>query len=177
MKQVLRDTPDYYQLKQNLATYNKILKRTIRNAKTKYYYSKLHKCGSDTRKTWNTINTSKYIPVQNDIAFSDYLKGNISTKFKFEEVTEMQIKSFIQGLKSKSSSGYDGISLKLLKKLESVLTKLINQSLKTGIFPNKLKLGKVIPVHKKDDIHQMENYRPISLLPSISKVFEKVVHH
>ena len=61
MKQVLRDTPDYYQLKQNLATYNKILKRTIRNAKTKYYYSKLHKCGSDTRKTWNTINRIQLI--------------------------------------------------------------------------------------------------------------------
>ena len=58
MKQVLHDTPDYYQLKQNLATYNKILKRTIRNAKTKYYYSKFHKCGSDTRKTWNTINST-----------------------------------------------------------------------------------------------------------------------
>ena len=223
MKQALRDTPDYYQLKQNLATYNKILKRTIRNAKTKYYYSKFHKCGSDTRKTWKTINSvlnrsqsnkfpeyininnqnvtnkttiansfnnyfskigsemASSIPVQNDIAFSDYLKGNISTKFKFEDVTEMQIKLFIQGLNSKSSFGYDGISLKLLKRLESVLTKpltlIINQSLKTGIFPNKLKLGKVIPVHKKDDIHQMENYRPISLLPSISKVFEKVVHH
>ena len=62
MKQVLRDTADYCQLKQNLATYYKILKRTIHNAKTKYYYSKLHKiCGSDTRKTWNTINRIQLI--------------------------------------------------------------------------------------------------------------------
>ena len=45
----------------------------------------------------------------------------------------------------------------------------------TGIFPERLKIAKVIPLHKKDDPYIFDNYRPISLLTSVSKVFEKVV--
>ena len=55
------------------------------------------------------------------------------------------------------------------------LSIIINQSLCTGVFPNRLKLAKVIPLHKKDDNKSFGNYRPISLLSSLSKVFEKVV--
>ena len=54
------------------------------------------------------------------------------------------------------------------------LTIIINQSLCTGIFPDKLKIANIKPIYKKDDPHVPDNYRPISLLPSISKVFEKV---
>ena len=53
---------------------------------------------------------------------------------------------------------------------------VINQTLLTGIFPNKLKIAKVIPLFKKGDKSIIiENYRPISILPSISKVFEKII--
>ena len=55
------------------------------------------------------------------------------------------------------------------------LTSIINQSLYTGIFPENLKLAKVLPLFKKGDNQLFNNYRPISLLPSISKVFERVV--
>ena len=67
----------------------------------------------------------------------------------------------------------------MLKKLAPViinpLTHIINQSLCTGIFPHRLKIAKVIPLFKKNDPHIFDNYRPISLLSSISKTFEKVV--
>ena len=56
------------------------------------------------------------------------------------------------------------------------LTLIINQSLFTGKFPDKLKVAKVIPLFKKDDKLVMDNYRPVSLLTSVSKVFEKVAH-
>ena len=109
-----------------------------------------------------------------------YLNENIHTTFELKKVTEVQVKTIIQGLNSKSSFGHDGISTILLKKLESKLTKpltlIINQSLHSGIYPDKLKIGKIIPVYKKNDKHQLENYRPISLLPTISKLFEMVVH-
>ncbi len=47
--------------------------------------------------------------------------------------------------------------------------------LNTGIFPDKLKIAKINPIYKKDDENLFTNYRPISLLPAISKVFEKVI--
>ena len=52
---------------------------------------------------------------------------------------------------------------------------MINNSLKFGIFPDELKLAIVVPVYKKGDNTNIENYRPISLLPSFSKIFEHVM--
>ena len=46
----------------------------------------------------------------------------------------------------------------------------------TGIFPNALKMSKTIPLFKKGDASNMSNYMPISLLPTISKVFERVIY-
>ena len=62
--------------------------------------------------------------------------------------------------------------------LHSVVRLIINKSLMTGIFPDKLKIAIVSPIYKgkESDPHEFCNYRPISLLPTISKVFEKVVH-
>ena len=59
--------------------------------------------------------------------------------------------------------------------LAPTLSVIINQSLYTGIFPDKLKVAKVLPLLKKGDNWLMENYRPISLLSTLSKVFERVV--
>ena len=55
------------------------------------------------------------------------------------------------------------------------MTIIINQMLHSGIFPDAIKVSKVIPLYKKDDKQLFSNYRPISLLPSISKIFEKVI--
>ena len=57
--------------------------------------------------------------------------------------------------------------------LSSSITLIINQSLNTGIFPERLKIAKVIPIYKKDDAKMLDNYRPISILPAISKILEK----
>ena len=104
-----------------------------------------------------------------------YLKQRVLTTFSFSLVDD---KSIIKCI-SKDSTGHDGISLKLLKFLSPVLTKplslIINQSLVSGIFPTKLKIAKVLPFFKKDDVTFMDNYHPISLLTSISKLFEKVL--
>ena len=110
-------------------------------------------------------------------SYKQYLRHKYNT---LKNITTDVTSKLIKGLNSKTSFGYDGISTKLLKSLESVLvrphTLIINQSLNTGIFPEKFKITKIIPIHKKGDIHLVNNYRPISLLPSISKLFEKVVY-
>ena len=84
-------------------------------------------------------------------------------------------------MSSKNSSGYDNISPKLIKSIAPLivpsLTLIINQSLTTGVFPDKLKIAKVIPIYKKLDKTQIQNYRPISLLPSFSKIFEKIAYN
>ena len=110
--------------------------------------------------------------------YSDYLNKGINSSFTFVNIDEAVVKKTINNLQAKSSSGCDGISSKLLKVIEPViintLTLLINQVLYAGIFPDKLKIAKVIPIlYKKGDPSLFENYRPISLLPSISKVLEK----
>ena len=83
-------------------------------------------------------------------------------------------------MKSKKSTGPENISVSFLKtyatSLTIPLTTLINQSLSKGVFPSNLKIAKIIPIFKKDDLHLFDNYRPISLLPAISKIYEKTVH-
>ena len=87
----------------------------------------------------------------------------------------------INELSAKRSTGHDSISTELLKRIKAFISSplclIVNQSLNTGTFPGKLKMARIIPLYKKGDSTQLGNYRPISLLPSISKVFEKVVYN
>ena len=112
--------------------------------------------------------------------YSYYLNKQINSTFTFKNIDEIIVKKTINNLPTKNSCGYDDISSKLLKVIAPViikpLTLLINQVLNTGIFPDKLKIAKVIPIYKKGDPQLFENYRPISLLPTISKVLEKIIH-
>ena len=114
------------------------------------------------------------------IHYRQFLHQNILSSFKFDLIDEKKITHVACCLHNKSSSGKDGISLKLLKYLlpglSKPLTLIINQSLLTGIFPDRLKIAKVIPLYKKGDDSILDNYRPISLLPAFSKIFEKIVH-
>ena len=77
-------------------------------------------------------------------------------------------------LKNKSSSGYDGISNTIFKSIKSVAL-IINQMVDTGIFPDVLKISKVIP--KKGDVSLLSNYRRIYLLPTQSTIFERVIYN
>ena len=94
----------------------------------------------------------------------------------FQEFTVDNTRRIIDSLKPKTSTGVDSVSNKLLKFVKNAisepLTIIINQMLRVGIFPDLLKISKVVPVYKKDDNTNLSNYRPISLL---SIIFEKVI--
>ena len=109
----------------------------------------------------------------------EYLGQKSNTVFKFTVVNEECIDKTIKKLKSKSNTGYDNILDKLIKHARTILVKpltlLANQIIHTGEFPRQLKIARVKPLYKKGDESSFSNYRPISLLPSISKFLEKIM--
>ena len=111
--------------------------------------------------------------------FNFYLKNRIDSQLRFTLVDEEHVVGIFNRLKNKSIYGCDNISNKLLKYAKAFLIKpltlLINQTLSTGIFPNELKISRVRPLFKNGDTSN--SYRPISILPSISKIFEYVIFH
>ena len=94
-------------------------------------------------------------------------------------VSEAEVMSIRRSLKPKGTSGYDGISSNILKQCVHTvikpLTYICNLSLTTGVFPERCKPAIIRPICKKGDHSEITNYRPISLLPTISKILEKVM--
>ena len=99
---------------------------------------------------------------------------------QFKYITEETTIKAIDELENKSSSGHDGISNTLLKVIKcnigKSLTIIINKMLNRGLFPDAFKVAKIIPIFKKGDSSPLVNYGLISLLPTILKVFERVIH-
>ena len=122
--------------------------------------------------------TSQGVPKSNKHV-SEYLHNPNISSIYIETVESNEVNSIVNKMKSKTSSGHDSISTKLIKQsinnIIEPLTNIINNSLSTGIIPNQLKIAKVISIHKQSDKKLLNNYRPISLLPVFSKIFEKVV--
>ena len=98
-----------------------------------------------------------------------------------ETVDQYDILKIVNKMKPKTSFGYDDISTKIIKdsilNILSPVTHIINRSLITGTVPDNLKIARIIPIHKAADPKLLKNYRPISLLPSLSKIYEKVMFH
>ena len=125
------------------------------------------------------INVGDTGPFNTNVDFNQYMPVKPNCNLTFQPITVDITSRIIDSLKPKTSTGVDCISNKLLKYVRNVisepLTIIINQMLNMGVFPDLLKISKVIPIYKKEDDTMFSNYRPISLLPSISKIFEKVI--
>ena len=217
------DSSEYLRTKSNFQTYNAMLKKTLRTAKTNFYHRCFENYRNDIRKTWSTINdllnrnkkkksfpeffidngemikdklqiaqgfnnffinigpklASKIKNQSNSNAYA-YLIQKKSSSFNFKHINEMDISKIIDKMPHKNSFGHDGISSKLIKLMKPIISGplelIINDMLDTGIFPDQLKIAKVIPIYKKNDKNLFNNYRPISILPVISKIFEKVIY-
>ena len=105
-------------------------------------------------------------------------KFKIKSEFSFNLVSTETIKRIINDLDIKNASSGE-ISTYLFKKCDFILDIVIvcvNEALKTGSFPDSLKCANVRPIHKKDDPSDKKNYRPVSTLPLLSKVYARVIY-
>ena len=109
-----------------------------------------------------------------------FTQGEYSDSFFMAPTDQNEIQKIIMKLKQKKSAGHDKLNSIMYKKLAEVLSHpislLINKYLSTGIVPDSMKLAKVIPIYKSKNSKLFSNYRPISQLPTLSKLLEKVVH-
>jgi hypothetical protein len=118
-------------------------------------------------------NLSPYTPVNSSEVFG-------GRKFYAEPVSEEELEKIILSFPNKYSAGFDEIPMPVIKQARMFLLKplahIINSSFVSGIFPSKLKISKIITIHKKGDRTNPSNYRPVSIAPTISKIFERVIY-
>ena len=101
----------------------------------------------------------------------------VETKFHFYEVNEPGIKDKINSLDKKKPTTFNNIPTRLLVENNDIIspfiTDMCNESISNVAFPDSLKLADITPAHKKEERTKKNNYRPVSILPSISKIFER----
>ena len=118
------------------------------------------------------------IPASNTDPVS-LMRGCYDNSLFFVPTNEQEVTNVILQLKG-TSSGYDNINCSILKYILPAIVKplshLINVSLQTGQVPQEVKIAKVVPLFKNGDEMDISNYRPVSVLPIFSKVFEKIVY-
>ena len=122
------------------------------------------------------LNDRKY---KGNKSHRNYLRNALPNSFVIHECEKIEIENVISTLNKSKATGPNSIPTRILLLLKSdisvPLTKIFNLSLSTGVFPDKLKIAKTIPIFKKGDHHIASNYRPISLLSNINKILEKIM--
>ena len=120
---------------------------------------------------------------QNNVRSPDVIRHikKVNNSIYLYPTHDREIEKIADKLKAKNSSGIDNISNKLVKAIIpcicDTLVTLINTCMSEGKFPKIFKTAVVIPLYKGKDKREINNYRPISLLSCISKIFEKVILH
>ncbi len=141
-----------------------------------------HTISNEFCKYYSTIGSTFASKIPNSKYNPDrFLKGNFPHSLFLQPTDSEEIKKIIRNFKNKKSYGFDGISSSIFKnfahELAHPISQIFNMSITNGIVPDIMKIAKVIPVYKsKGDDKLFTNYRPISLLPVLSKLLEKVVH-
>ena len=125
-------------------------------------------------------NLAKKFSNDNIKEYKKYLNNPAEQSLLLYKIDINEIKNAISNLKNSNSSSHDEITSKFVKIstpiLIPALEKVFNLSISTGLYPSKLKIAKVIPIYKKGDSKSLNNYRPISILSTINKIFEKILH-
>lgn len=105
--------------------------------------------------------------------------GDCKTEFKFRHVSDLQVVKAFKSLEMKRTADIHGLSVKIISSIidciAPYLACIFNSCIDSGVFPDLMKLSKVIPLFKSGSSLDPSNYRPISILPTLSKIFEKLI--
>lgn len=172
----------------------KVIKDVTNTNKNTSCSTELLSLADDPKHSLNKVN-SHFVDVGRSLADkirqnkSNILDTNVDTNsdvphqlnsFVLEDTDEFEVDHLIINLKTDSSTGYDGISSKFLKIHKNILvtplTFVFNSCLQNGIFPKSLKKSEVCPIYKGGDRDCITNYRPISILPALSKILERIIN-
>lgn len=113
--------------------------------------------------------------------FSIYVNNgqSVSQSFFAQPSDPTEIINIVNQFKPNKSAGYDDIHpsviINVIPFIAQPISNIVNLSLSTGTFPDCLKIAKVVPIFKNDDKKLITNFRPISVLPVFSKIFEKIM--
>ena len=118
---------------------------------------------------------------QENYEFRDYLSNRVSSSIFLNSPSLTEIVKSIQSLNMNKALGHDNISPLFLKTARDIvalfLQVFIDFSFKNGIFPDNCKTAKIFPLHKKGDVNNPSNFRPISILSCFSKIYEQVLYN
>ena len=109
---------------------------------------------------------------------NNLINSNINSIY-INETSELEIITIINKIDSKCSKDHDGIDFKLIKLVIYPILKpllhIFNLILNKSIYPSNMKKSVIIPIHKNNNKSNIENYRPISIIPQFSKIIEKII--
>ncbi len=129
----------------------------------------------------NVANSLKLKPDLNEAIqlMNKYIQLNHKSLY-LDPTSEVEIYGIVKRLKNKSSTGWDGIPINLVKQsinsIKPHLTFIFNLCLTHGVFPDSLKISIIKPIIKVKNVNRIDNFRPISILPCLSKILEKLIH-
>ena len=113
--------------------------------------------------------------------FPSSLESSSPTKFHFRPTTDVEISNMLANLNPNKATGNDNIPAKILKISSNCISQslscIVNSSLETGVFPNRWKIAKISSIFKGNIATNRDNYRPISILPCLSKICESCVNN
>ena len=171
MWKIINDTLDFKKskTKQNIPK--------VKNSSSEYVYNSFHIANAFNKFFVNVGKSmADTIPDCDNVIHSP----RITKSFVLRETTAEEIQKLIDNLSENKSCREDDIPIKFLKLSSSIISDFLayifNKCVLLGIYPSILKVAKVIPLYKKDQKDDCSNYRPISLLIHINKIFEKLIH-
>ena len=123
---------------------------------------------------------NKYIKHPSILKIKQYFNFKNPTEFSFVPVDKDVIAKEIKNLNTKKAAPQDDIPVKILKLNNDIfsqyLSQIFNESIEAANFPNESKDTDITPVYKKNNRHEKENYRPVSIISVIAKILERCLH-